>query len=135
MVKMTAVYAGGLHCELTHLPSGSVLETDAPKDNMGRGERFSPTDLVGAALASCILTTMAIAAERDQMNLTGAKADVTKNMITTPHRRIGDLTVTVTLPASLPPDYRKKLEGIAHTCPVHRSLHPEVKIPISFTYA
>jgi len=63
MVKMTAEYTGGFHCRLSHGPSGSELETDAPKDNMGKGERFSPTDLVGAALASCILTTLAIVAE------------------------------------------------------------------------
>src|SRR5262245_26719112 len=78
MIEMTALYTGEKHYELTHVPSGSHIETDAPKDNQGRGERFSPTDLMGAALASCILTTMAIMAERDGVDLKGSKARVVK---------------------------------------------------------
>lgn len=135
MVKMHAVYGGGLHCELTHEPSGSQIETDAPKDNMGKGERFSPTDLVGAALASCILTTMAIVAERDQISLVGAKATVAKEMVVTPTRRIGALEVQVTLPKTVPVESREKLERAAYQCPVHKSLHPDVKAPIVFNYA
>jgi putative redox protein len=134
MVKMSVVYQGQLHCELTHGPSGSKLETDAPKDNQGKGERFSPTDLVGAALASCILTTLAIVAERDGVILQGATAEVGKEMIKEPTRRIGALPVTVTLPASIPSEYRQKLEHAAHACPVHKSLHPEIKLPIEFIY-
>jgi len=135
VVKMHAVYGGGLHCELTHEPSGSQIETDAPKDNMGKGERFSPTDLVGAALASCILTTMAIVAERDQISLVGAKATVAKEMVVTPTRRIGALEVQVTLPKTVPVESREKLERAAYQCPVHKSLHPDVKAPIVFNYA
>jgi putative redox protein len=135
MVKTNVVYTGGLHCELTHGPSGSKIETDAPKDNQGRGERFSPTDLVGAALASCILTTMAIVAERDGVKLEGARAETVKEMIKEPTRRIGSLKTQVTLPASLPTEYRKKLENAAHHCPVHKSLHPDVDASISFVYA
>ena len=134
MVKMTATYSGGLHCNLIHEPSKSTIETDAPKDNMGKGERFSPTDLVGAALASCILTTMAIVAERDGVPIAGARAEAVKEMVTQPTRRIGSLSVRVTIPASVPADYRKKLETVAQHCPVHKSLHPDVSMPITFVY-
>jgi putative redox protein len=134
MVKMNASYLGQLHCHLKHEPSGSTLETDAPKDNMGKGESFSPTDLMGAALASCILTTMGIVAQRDGVSLDGAKAEVVKEMVSQPTRRIGSLPVRVTLPAHLPTDYRKKLENAAHHCPVHKSLHPDIKAPIEFSY-
>lgn len=134
MVKMTATYTGELHCELTHGPSGSRIETDAPKDNMGRGERFSPTDLVGAALVSCILTTMGIVAQRDNVLLTGATGEVEKEMQTTPTRKIAALRVVLHMPAALPPDYRRKLETAAHHCPVHKSLHPDVQAPIDFIY-
>ncbi len=114
MVKMTAIYQGKLHCELIHGPSSSKLETDAPKDNQGKGERFSPTDLVGAGLLSCILTTMGMSAE--------------------PPRRIVELRVKIEMPASIAEPMRKKLEHAAHACPVHKSLHPDVKAPIEFTY-
>jgi putative redox protein len=133
MVKMSVVYQGQKHCELTHEPSGSRIETDAPRDNQGKGERFSPTDLVGAALASCILTTIAIVAERDGLSIEGATADVSKEMIAQP-RRIGQLPVKVKLPASLTPEQRAKLENAAHHCPVHKSLHPDIQAPIEFQY-
>src|ERR1700749_3915091 len=100
MVKMSVVYEGQLHCNLVHEPSHSEIATDAPKDNQGKGERFSPTDLVGAALGSCILTTIAIVAERDGISIEGAEAHVQKEMITQP-RRIGALPVQITLPAAL----------------------------------
>jgi len=134
MVKMNVTYTGDLHCDLTHEPSGSKIETDAPKDNLGRGASFSPTDLVGAALASCILTTMAILAKRDGVPFEGASASVEKEMVTQPTRRIGTLAVAVTMPKSIAEDYRVKLERAAHACPVHHSLHPDVKLPISFKY-
>lgn len=133
MVKSLAIYLGEKHCELTHEPSGARIETDAPKDNAGRGAAFSPTDLVGAALSSCILTTIAIVAERDGVQLTGAKAEVEKEMSANP-RRIARLSVRVSLPSALESEYRKKLEHVAHTCPVHRSLHPDVQLPITFEY-
>lgn len=131
---MSAVYKGGLHCELTHGPSSSTIETDAPKDNMGNGERFSPTDLVGAALAGCILTTMGIVAQRDGVSIDGARAEVIKEMTAQPPRRIAELPVTVTMPAAVPSAYRQKLENAAHACPVHKSLHPDIKAPITFVY-
>lgn len=133
MVKMIASYQGEKHCSLIHIPSGSEIETDAPKDNQGKGEKFSPTDLMGAALASCILTTMAMVAERDGVSLIGAKAEVVKEMITSP-RRIGSLKTEITLPASISSDYRAKLERAAHLCPVHQSLHPEIDKTLTFIY-
>lgn len=131
---MVAKYSGGFHCELTHEPSGSGIETDAPKDNMGKGERFSPTDLVGAALVSCILTTMAIVAERDGISLRGATAEVTKEMVLTPSRRVGSLSVRVHFPAGIPQSERKRLEKVGTTCPVQQSLHPDVKTSVLFSY-
>jgi uncharacterized OsmC-like protein len=133
MVKSEAIYVGELHCELTHGPSGSKIATDAPKDNNGRGEKYSPTDLVGAALISCILTTMAMVCERDHQPIKGARAEVEKEMQATP-RKIAALRVTITLSNAIPEEYRKKLEHIAHTCPVHRSLSSEIQIPIKFIY-
>ena len=135
MVKMNVVYTGELHCELVHEPSGSRIETDAPKDNMGKGERFSPTDLVGAALASCVLTTMGIVAKRDGVSIEGASATVVKEMVAQPTRRIGSLALKIVLPAALTPDYRKKMENCAHQCPVHQSLHPDVQLPMEFIYS
>jgi putative redox protein len=134
MVKMSVIYSGQLHCELTHGPSGSKIETDAPKDNQGRGERFSPTDLVGAALASCIVTTMAIVAQRDGIPFEDAKAEVGKEMSAQPPRRIAGLPVSVTMSAKLTADQRKKLENAALHCPVHKSLHPDVDAKITFNY-
>ena len=133
MVKMSAKYKGGLHCEIEHGPSGNQIETDAPKDNQGKGERFSPTDLVGAALATCVLTTMAMIAERDGHSIDGASAEVEKEMNATP-RRIAALPLKIRLPAALPAEYRAKLEQIAHNCPVTRSLHPDIKLTVEFTY-
>lgn len=134
MTKCTVVYQGDLHCELTHGPSGATFTTDAPVDNQGRGEAFSPTDLVGAALGSCILTTMGILAKRNGWDISGSTALVTKEMVTVPSRRIGRLTVEVQIPRDFPADVRQKLEAAAHTCPVHRSLHPDVEAPITITY-
>ncbi|HEX4048587.1 MAG TPA: OsmC family protein [Elusimicrobiota bacterium] len=134
MVNMSAVYAGDLRCRTTHAPSGASLDTDAPKDNMGKGEAFSPTDLLGAALAACALTTMAIVAKRDGVPFEGARADVVKEMTAQPPRRIAALPLKIVMPASIPAAYRAKLENAAHACPVHKSLHPDVKAEISFVY-
>ena len=132
MVKMQTVYSGGLHCELIHEPSSSMIETDAPNDNLGKGERFSPTDLVGAALSSCILTTMAIVAEREGISLVGAKAEVVKEMVVTPSRRIGSLHVKVQMPATVPKEAWEKLKQAAYNCPVKKSIHPDIQAEISF---
>jgi putative redox protein len=133
MVKMTAIYTGEKHCNATHEPSKTILATDAPKDNQGRGESFSPTDLVATALGTCILTTMAIVAERDGVNINGARMSVEKEMSANP-RRIAKLTTVIELPASIPQDYRAKIEHVGLTCPVTKSLHPDVQVPVEFRY-
>jgi putative redox protein len=133
-VKMSAIYQGEKHCELTHGPSGAKISTDAPKDNNGKGELFSPTDLVGAALGSCVVTVMAIVAEREGISLVGTKVDVEKEMVTEPQRRIGVLRVKVTMAKGIPQHSRQKLENTAHHCPVHKSLHPDIHAPIEFIY-
>ncbi|HEY3323506.1 MAG TPA: OsmC family protein [Planctomycetota bacterium] len=134
MVEMNCVYEGDLHCQATHGPSGSVISTDAPKDNQGRGEAFSPTDLMGAALGTCMLTIMGIYARRHEINLSGASAKVAKDMTATPVRRIGKLTVVVRMPAAVAPDQRKPLESAALACPVYQSLHPEIQKEVKFEY-
>jgi uncharacterized OsmC-like protein len=134
MVEITARYSGGKKCELKH-PEGAVLRTDAPRDIGGEASAFSPTDLVAAGLASCILTTMAMYAERHGIDLTGATASVEKHMTAPPApRRIGRLPVVVRLPESVPPEMRERLERVGHTCPVHASLHPEVEAEIEYRY-
>ena len=134
MVKINIVYEGGLHCRLTHGPSGASISTDAPKDNNGKGEAFSPTDLVAAALGSCMMTVMGIAAARHGVDLKGATIDVSKEMIIAPVRCIGALDVILGMPKGIPADKRSMLEHAAHTCPVHKSLHPDIKIPVQFIY-
>ena len=134
MVEIDAVYDGSLRCTATHGPSGISLSTDAPKDNQGLGQSFSPTDLVATALATCTLTTMAIVARRDGIPFEGATAAVVKHMVSTPRRRIGALPVAITIPGKLTPEQRKKLEAAARHCPVHATLHPDVDAPITFTY-
>ncbi len=133
MVEMLAVYTGEKHCELRHAPSNSVIETDAPRDNQGRGERFSPTDLMGAALASCVLTTMAIVGEREGLVVKGASARVIKEMQPSP-RKVARLPLEVTMPNGLKPAARSLLEEAARTCPVARSLNPDIEIPMRFVY-
>jgi uncharacterized OsmC-like protein len=117
MVRILATYQGEKHCELLHVPSKSRLETDAPVDNQGKGERFSPTDLVGSALVSCILTTMAIVAERDNVSIVGAEAEVEKVMSNNP-RRIASLHVKIKLSKKirrLPKKTRKHCTPVSGT--------------------
>jgi putative redox protein len=130
----TARYEGHLRTEATHTASGTVIQTDAPVDNHGRGEAFSPTDLVGTALGTCILTTMAIVAERHQVDLIGASFKMEKIMSQEPPRRIAQLNVELHLPASLNERDRALMERTAHTCPVALSLNPEIKQEVRFVY-
>src|SRR5579871_4224192 len=134
MVSIALEYQGDLHCKAVHGPSGTELTTDAPKDNQGLGESFSPTDLVATALGSCMLTVMGIMARTLGVDITSAKAHVEKEMANAPVRRIGKLTVTLTMPAGISDENKVKLERAAHTCPVHKSLHPDVQMPIEFVW-
>lgn len=134
MVKMTGKYQGGLRTQAVHTPSGATLVTDAPTDNHGKGQAFSPTDLLATSLATCILTTMGIVAERNGIDFSTAYFEVTKEMTTTPPRRVAKLTLRITMPASLSPESRTRLEAVAKTCPVHHSLHPDVITDVSFEY-
>src|SRR5437764_11814466 len=109
MVQIEIEYHGNLRTQATHEPSGSTLLTDAPKDNQGNGEAFSPTDLVATALGTCMLTTMGIAARRLNVDMTGATARVLKEMVATPLRRIGKLTVEIHMPARIAPEHRPPL--------------------------
>ncbi|MGB9202340.1 MAG: OsmC family protein [Terriglobales bacterium] len=135
MVEIDIVYNGELRCLATHQPSSTVLATDAPKDNHGKGESFSPTDLVATALGTCILTMMGIAAQSMQIDLSGTKVVVRKEMVAKPVRRIGTLAVTIDVPLSLGEAQRQKLINVAMTCPVHKSMHPDVQMPIEFRWA
>lgn len=134
MVHMTIDYVGDLRCQATHGPSGSQIETDAPADNFGKAERFSPTDLVGVALASCIATTLGIVAKRKGWDLTGMRVVVDKEMTSSPPRKIARLPVVVSMPRSFPPDDKQLLENTAQTCPVHRSLSSDIDAPIIFRW-
>ena len=135
MVQIDIAYQGQLRCLATHAPSGSTLSTDAPKDNMGKGELFSPTDLVATALGSCMLTIMGILAQRHNLDLSGVTATVSKEMVSQPVRRIGRLAVSINVPQKLSPDDQKRLENALLACPVYRSIHPDIDVPITFNWA
>ena len=129
------IYKAGLRTMATHLQSGTVIETDAPTDNQGKGERFSPTDLVATALGTCMVTTMAIKARTMNIELDGTRADVTKIMVSDP-RRIGKIVVHLFFPKDLSIDEKSKeiLERVARTCPVERTLHPDVELDMVFNW-
>lgn len=134
MVRIDCTYEGELHTRCHHEPSGSALSTDAPRDNQGRGEAFSPTDLLATALGSCVLTVMGIAARRRRWRMEGARVRVEKHMVSEPLRRVGRLVLHLEMPGTLPADARKPLERAAHTCPVHQSLHPDVEVELHFQW-
>lgn len=134
MVRIEAKYEGDLHCHAVHTPSGMALTTDAPKDNQGRGESFSPTDLVATALGTCMLTVMGIAARTLNVDLNGATVGVEKEMSSTAPRRIAKLMVKIHVPHKVGEENRLKLEKAAHTCPVHQSLHPDIEKSVEFTW-
>ncbi|MBX7148291.1 OsmC family protein [bacterium] len=133
MVNMSLEYKGDLEVKLTHGPSGTIVHTDAPVDNQGRGRNFSPTDLCSASLASCMMTIMGILAKRENWDLTGTTCSITKEM-TPPPRRIARIGLEFTFLTSFAPDNRKKLENAAKTCPVSLSLHPDVVVDLKFNY-
>jgi uncharacterized OsmC-like protein len=135
MMTCHVEYLGGLRTEAVHLQSGTLINTDAPKDNQGKGEAFSPTDLLATSLATCILTTIGIVAQRDGLtDMDGAKAEVLKVMYPDP-RRVGEVHVKITFPKKGFSDKEKTIyQNTAHACPVSRSLHPDLKQVIEFVW-
>jgi putative redox protein len=132
MVKITGEYQGELHCTATHEPSGATLSTDAPKDNQGRGEAFSPTDLAATALATCMATIMALAARKQGIELRGLRYEVTKEMASQGPRRIARLATQFWIPLPRTDATAKLLDDAAHSCPVHLSLDRSIEKPIVF---
>ncbi len=135
MVSVVIAYQGELRCAATHGPSGTHIMTDAPKDNHGRGESFSPTDLVATALGSCMLTIMGIAARKLDIALEGSSVVVKKEMVASPIRRIAALRVTITVPVLLNAEQKDALVKAAMSCPVHQSLHPDIQMPVEFIWS
>jgi uncharacterized OsmC-like protein len=134
METIRTLYSGGLRTRAEHVQSGSVIITDAPSDNQGRGENFSPTDLVAGALGSCALTIMGIAAENHKFSVDGTRLKITKIMIADP-RRIGEIIIDFDFPQKDFTDNQKKiLEYAAKTCPVAKSLHPDLKQTFRFNF-
>jgi putative redox protein len=134
MVTITGEYQGELHCSAVHGPSSDTLATDAPKDNQGRGEAFSPTDLVATGFATCIATTMAIVARRHGVEIPGIKFEVNKEMSADAPRRIQRLTARLWMPQAARGVPEGVLEKAANTCPVHQSLAPSVEKVIELVW-
>ena len=131
----TVVYKGDLRCECTHLQSGTVIETDAPTDNRGKGERFSPTDTLCVSLATCMITTMGIRAADMKLDLSGTKIDITKHMLSDP-RRIGKIEISLHLPATVTEEKdRFLLQKIGDNCPVMKSLHSDLLVVAEYHWA
>jgi len=134
LVEIDVRYEGDLHCEARHGPSGARLQTDAPRDNHGRGESFSPTDLLATALASCVLTVMAIAGRKRGIELGPARAKVKKHMVSEPRRRVGRLELSVEVEEEHAAEARRLFEAAAHGCPVHASLDPAVTVELHLRF-
>ena len=135
MVKISAEYKGQKNCLATHEPSQTKLNTDAPKDNQGLGESFSPTDLVATALGTCILTTIAIQLEKDGLKFENSKILTEKVMTIEGPRRIKSLHTLLELPHSIPENFRVRISEIASNCPVKKSLHPEIDTHVEIRYS
>ena len=134
MVEIHIDYEGQLHCRSVHMPSGAEVATDAPVDNEGRGESFSPTDLVATAFGSCLLTIIGIVARRKGIEVTGAAANVSKIMSDDLPRRIARLPVSITIP--LPADHpeRAAIESATLSCPVNESVRADIDRPVTFVW-
>ena len=134
MPTSAITYLGGLRTESTHLQSGDKIITDAPVDNKGRGEAFSPTDLLATSLGNCMLTIMGIAADTHGLNIEGTTCSITKIMVAQP-RKVGEIEAVLTFPKGNFTDKDKKLlEHAAMTCPVFLSLHPDLKKTVTFNF-
>jgi putative redox protein len=138
MVEIYVRYEGGLRCVARHAPSGTTLQSDAPVDNHGRGESFSPTDLLATALGTCMLTVMGILAQKRGWHIDGLDAHVVKHMTKQLPRRVELLTAKLSLPSALGDSLnaaaREELEQAALNCPVRLSLHPQIEIPVTFDW-
>lgn len=134
-VSISIDYEGGLRCRATHGPSQNTFVTDAPVDNHGKGESFSPTDLVATALATCMATVIGIKAQQKGYDLPGMKVSVEKHMSEDSPRRIVRLPVTIDIPLPETHPDRKLLEATALGCPVHHSVHPEIDKPVTFVWS
>jgi putative redox protein len=134
MVEIQIAYEGQLHCGATHVQSGTKIATDAPKDNHGLGQSFSPTDLLATSLGTCMMTIMGIVGNKNGIDLTGTKVRVLKEMTPQPPRKVAKLTVELTIPHHVDADKRPMLENAAHTCPVRLSIHPDIEVPVTFKW-
>ena len=134
MVHQNITYLGELRCEAIHGPSSVHLISDAPTDNQGKGESFSPTDLVVTALATCIITTAGMLAQREHVKLEGTKIYVEKHMSTDSPRRIAKVVLDFDMPKNIPLNFRPKLKATAASCPVKQSIHPDVAVDINFRF-
>ncbi len=135
MVHITNTYLGDLRCESTHGPSSATIHTDAPVDNNGKGEAFSPTDLVATALSTCIMTIMGIVAKKHDIDLKGLKIDAEKHMATEGIRRIAQIKLTITMPMSESDPKKELFINTVEKCPVHKSLHPDILTPVEWVWA
>ena len=133
MVIIEASYDGELHTTCRHQPSGCELATDAPVDNQGRGESFSPTDLLATALGSCMMTVMGIGARNEGWELEGTRVVIQKTMSQAP-RRVARLALEFEMSPKLPGASRARLERIARSCPVAQSIHPEIDLDLRFIW-
>ena len=129
------IYQGDFRCEAIHLQSNTIIESDAPTDNCGKGERFSPTDMCATSLAECALTTIAILGESKGIDIKGAYCNLEKIMVADPKRRIGEIVCEFVFPKNYTEEEIEFIETTAHNCPVAKSLHPDLKQTMVFKYA
>lgn len=134
MVNINVEYTGDLHCKLTHGPSGNIILTDAPVDNNGKGEFFSPTDMLAGAVGACISTILGIWAKRESIDLSGMSIDITKEMAANP-RRIGKLNIKMDVPCKLDEKQKDIFKNVIKTCPVAQSLRTDMEIITEFNFA
>jgi putative redox protein len=134
MVQIKIEYLGDLHCVVEHGPSGQKFLTDAPVDNQGKGEYFSPTDLVATAMGSCIATIMGILARNHSIDIDGMKITVQKEMMNQPYRRIKKLKLDIQFPHKLIEHDLVIMKNVIKTCPVTKSLHPDIEIEVNYSY-
>jgi uncharacterized OsmC-like protein len=135
MIEIRIDYTGDLHCDALHGPSRAILGTDAPVDNHGKGESFSPTDLLATALGTCMATVMGIAAQRKNIPLHGMRLSVRKHMSDEQPRRVARLEVEIHMPISEDHPERKLLQSTVLGCPVHHSIHPDIEVPIRWHWS